>query len=408
MTGRSEDVKVLLVDDDPFVLKLLGMQLAQLGFDKVLTSESVDDALVHLNADTADPVGLVVTDLQMPGMDGVEFVRYLHQQAYSGKLLLLSGEDERTMHSVARLAKTLNLDLLGAMSKPVRLDVLAPLLGELSAPATPIQQRGIAVYPVAEIRRAITNGELTAHYQPKIALRDGAVVGVECLARWLHPADGLVFPNQFIAVAEQHGLIDNLTQSVLRIALRQAAQWQQDGVDIKVAVNISMDNLRNLRFPEMVAQALSDNRIGADGLVLEITESQLLYDPAVPLDILSRLRLKRICLSIDDFGTGHSSLAQLRDLPFDELKLDMGFVHGASRNPTQRAILEASIGMARQLGMTTVAEGVEDRDDWDIVKQLGCDIAQGYFCAKPMPGAALLPWMIEWQKRRDELTRPTS
>lgn len=144
--------------------------------------------------------------------------------------------------------------------------------------------------------------------------------------------------------------------------------------------------------------------IPPSSMVLEVTESRLMKDPLVPLDILTRLRLKHIRLSIDDFGTGHSSLAQLRDIPFDELKVDRGFVHGAHCHAPLRAILEASLGMARQLGMKTVAEGVEDRLDWDFLRTAGCDLAQGYFIAKPMPAERIVDWMPEWGSRRHELS----
>jgi EAL domain-containing protein (putative c-di-GMP-specific phosphodiesterase class I) len=143
--------------------------------------------------------------------------------------------------------------------------------------------------------------------------------------------------------------------------------------------------------------------VAVDRLVLEVTERQAMRDPMVLLDIATRLRLKRIGLSLDDFGTGYSSLAQMRDMPFDELKIDRGFVHGASRDPSLRAILEANLGMARQLGLRTVAEGVEDRDDWTCLGELGCDLAQGYFVARPMPAAEIANWARGWRGRHREL-----
>jgi EAL domain-containing protein (putative c-di-GMP-specific phosphodiesterase class I) len=181
--------------------------------------------------------------------------------------------------------------------------------------------------------------------------------------------------------------------------LRQARLWQDAGLRLHLAVNVSMDNLAALEFPDFVAHEADAAGVAASSLVLEVTESRLMKNPLAALDILTRLRLKRIRLSIDDFGTGHSSLAQLRDIPFDELKVDHGFVHGACKDASLKAIVEASLGMARQLGMQTVAEGVEDQADWDFLHSAGCDLAQGYFVARPMPAADLPGWIARWEHR---------
>ena len=175
------------------------------------------------------------------------------------------------------------------------------------------------------------------------------------------------------------------------------------GLEIPVAINVSMDNLAALDFPDVVARLANEAGVGLNTVVLEVTESRLMKDARGPLEILTRLRLKRIGLSIDDFGTGHSSLAQLRDIPFDELKLDRSFVGGAARDPALRAIIESTLVMAHQLDMKVVAEGVEDRCDWDFLRGLGCDVAQGYFIGRPMPATELPAWRAGWETRRCEL-----
>jgi len=164
-------------------------------------------------------------------------------------------------------------------------------------------------------------------------------------------------------------------------------------LDLSVAVNVSMANLTALDFPDFVSEQARLKGLPPASIVLEVTESQLMRDLRAPLEILTRLRLKRFRLSIDDFGTGHSSLAQLRDLPFDELKIDRSFVHGAHNNEILRAIFQASLGLAKQLGMATVAEGVEDSDDADFVRSTGCDLAQGYLIAKPMAASQVEAWV---------------
>lgn len=246
-------------------------------------------------------------------------------------------------------------------------------------------------------------GELFNVYQPQVELATGQVAGVETLVRWQHPEDGLVGPEHFIPLAEEHHLIDDLTRSMLGHALLQARAWTEAGLRLHVGVNISMDNLGALDFPDFVARALVTAGVPPEQLVLEVTESRLMTNALSALDILTRLRLKHIGLSIDDFGTGHSSLAQLRDIPFDELKLDKGFVHGAHHDISNRAILEANLGMARQLGMRSVAEGVEDRADWDLLQRMRCDLAQGYFISRPMAGSEIPGWIAQWEPRRIEL-----
>lgn len=395
-------MRILLVDDEPFMLKLLANQLARLGCDDVVAFEHAEDALVELKRDAA-AVSLVLCDLQMPNMDGVELLRHLARLGYEGGLVLVSGEDRRILRTVQNLATAHGLNVVGCLHKPVSLEQLQQVLaGTISRSATAVRASRKS-YDAEELRRAIAGGELVNHYQPKVEIATGSVAGVETLVRWRHPQDGMVYPDQFISTAEQHGLIHDLTRAVLTDALRQARVWHDMGLDLHVAVNVSMDNLGALDFPDFVARAVAKVGIPLTSLVLEVTESRLMQDLLAPLDILTRLRLKHIGLSIDDFGTGHSSLAQLRDIPFDELKVDKGFIHGAGRDASMRAIVEASLAMARQLDMRTVAEGVEDEADWNFVRSAGCDIAQGYYIAKPMPAEALAGWITAWNSGRPTL-----
>ncbi|MHB1240594.1 MAG: EAL domain-containing response regulator [Gammaproteobacteria bacterium] len=397
-------MQIMLIDDEPFALRLLARQLANLGFAEVIEFERADDALAVLENDIA-AIGLVFCDLQMPEFDGVEFVRHVARIKYGGGLVLVSGEDERILKTAKTLAEAHQLNVLGALHKPVAPEALRKILYSQPSSPAPVTADYSArkTYDAEELRDAITNGELINYYQPKVEVASGRVFGVESLVRWRHPENGLVFPDQFITTAEKHGLIDELTRVVLTTALRQARIWQDAGLSLSVAVNVSMENLGTLEFPDWVAREASDAKVPLANLVLEVTESQLMKSPLTALEILTRLRLKNIGLSIDDFGTGYSSLAQLRDIPFGELKVDQGFVHGAHKDESRRAIFEASLTMARQLGMKTVAEGVEDQEDWDFLRASTCDLAQGYFIARPMPAENLADWIVEWNARRDGL-----
>ncbi|MBD8880873.1 EAL domain-containing response regulator [Rhodanobacter sp. 7MK24] len=401
-------MKALLVDDDPFILKLLSLQLRTVGMHVEMICHSSGQAALDLLEHDRD-IGIVFCDLQMPGMDGVEFVRHLVRLAYAGSLVLVSGENPRTRQAVEQLARAHGLHVLGTLGKPVTTESLLQVLAT-GNPASPSPDSATPAprYTPAELQRAISQGELRNHYQPKVELATGKVVGLEVLARWQHPRDGLVMPCHFIPMSEKHGLVGPLSVEVTRKALHDLRHWLDAGHRFDLAINVPLGSVSSLDYPEILLEQAHVAGVPMHHLVLEITETQLMDDPQVQLDVLSRLRLKQVKLSIDDFGTGYSSLAQLRDLPFDELKIDRGFVHGASHNASLRAILEASLSLARDMGLRTVAEGVEDREDWDLLRAAGCDMVQGYLVAKPMRGDQVDGWLAEWETRRSTLIPPAS
>lgn len=402
----SKDInvgRVLIIDDDPLMLQAIELQLSRLGVRDAVTCESASEALMKVFDPHQDAFTLVICDLQMPVMDGVEFVRRLADGGFAGGLMLLSGEDARTLQAATLLAKTYHLNFLGSLSKPVPLDRLRQALEGFEPSIAKAIAPDHKNYTPEQLAQGIDLGQMVIYYQPKVSVQDGTLFGLEAMVRWEHPQDGLISPDHFITLAEDNDLIDRLTQEVLEQSVRQIAQWRQHGLVVKVSVNVSMDNLHALDFPEMLAKILQRNAVDPRQLVLEITESRLMHNPNKVLDIVTRLRLKRIGLALDDFGTGHSSLAQLRDMPFDELKLDRSFVHDAVGDTVRAAILHGSIQMARQLQMDWVAEGVEDRADWRYLRQFGGGYAQGYFVSKPMLPGLLQEWLGEWQERFTKL-----
>ena len=400
-------MRVLVIDDDPFARSLLASQLSELAIQEVELVDSGEAALSRL-ARGMPAFDALIVDLNMPGMDGVQFLRHLARQRFRGGLVLVSGEDADILRSVAKLASARRLRVAGTLHKPIALESLGQALGAVPTFAESTVMGDMRrTYDEQDLRKAIATGQLVNFYQPQVRMIDGAVAGVEALVRWQHPDDGLVFPSDFIPLVEQSGLSDELAGAVLAGALRAARQWRGAGLELRVSVNVAMDNLFALDLPEKVVNAAAEAGVPAECVVLEITESQVTRDLDRLLDVATRLRLKRVGLAIDDFGTGYSSLAQLRDVPFDELKLDRSFVHGASSNPQLQAILRATLDMARQLGLRTVAEGVEDREDWDNLRDMACDFAQGYLIARPMPAEAILNWSSDWRaKGHQRLVKP--
>ena len=245
----------------------------------------------------------------------------------------------------------------------------------------------------SELREAISNGELTVHYQPKADLTTDRIESVEALARWHHPRRGMVSPAEFIPLAEQTGLIVDLTHQVLRSALAQCRGWRDAGHRISVAVNISPRILHDSRLPERLAAMLDDAGLEPAALTLEITESDLMADPARATDILLRLSSMGITLSVDDLGTGYSSLAYLKRLPVHEVKIDRSFVMGMGTDDDDAAIVEAVVALGQRLGKRVVAEGVEDEQTYRRLAAMGCDVAQGYWLSRPMPAADVLSWL---------------
>lgn len=392
-------MKILLIDDDPFSLRLLSIQLRAFGLSRhgyvdILSCSSGAEACELLARE--QDVALVFCDLQMPGMDGVELLRYLERTGYAGGLVLFSGEHARTLQAVGQLAKALGLDLLGTIGKPVSREALQALLERALPPEAARPRRGNGQDPgvsAEEVASAIARGEVVNHYQPKVELATGTIVGMEALARWRHPSLGLIAPQ---ALAPLHGdaeLARTMAMGVARQAFRDLRQLHQLGHRIDLAINLSLAALSSIDFPDVLAGEAEAAGVPLHCLVLEVTEGRLMDEPQLQLDILSRLRLKRVRLSMDDFGTGYSCLSQLRDLPFDELKIDRSVVHGMSKDSSLRAMVETSLALGGELGIQAVAEGIEEGDDLELLRELGCHMGQGPLFGGAMPIHEFAGWL---------------
>ena len=399
MTEDEEDItqfsiKLLLVDDDYIMHRVMTVMLNDLGVSGVLNAMSGPAALDILEQN-GGRIDVVICDLNMPEMDGIEFIRHLAKRQYTGSLILTSGEDLRILKTVEKLAIEHNLQMLGVLEKPATPAKISELLESLDQ----VRQEGtmmmVDAFSLKELEHAIEADELDTYFQPKVDAKSGLVVGVEALVRWNHPIKGLIRPDAFIPMAEENGLISKLTDVVCNKALEYASQLKQKNYNLNIAINLSVDFLKDLDWPDRISNRLEQGGLEASSITFEITESRLMEHISVALDILSRLSLKRFNLSIDDFGTGYSSMEQLQRIPFNEFKIDRAFVHGAARETSARAILESSVLLAKKLDMKVVAEGVEDQQDWDLVSEIGCDQIQGYCVSRPLSFTHLLKWLNE-------------
>jgi len=250
--------------------------------------------------------------------------------------------------------------------------------------------------------RALINGRLRMVYQPKVSLVDGRLRRVEALVRWDDPELGAISPSKFVPLAEKHGLIDQLTHWGLRTTLRQWLSWREKGLDTCLAFNISALSLDHLDFPDLVERMCTALEVPTDRLVLELTEGAT--QPLVKLmDTLTRFRIKGIGLAIDDFGVGYSTLMQLRQLPFTELKIDRFFVDDAPTSKDSELIVKSIIDLAHGLGLTVTAEGIETAEQMILLRDLGCDVAQGFFVARPLEPNKVQDWIVEWRERWENL-----
>jgi EAL domain-containing protein (putative c-di-GMP-specific phosphodiesterase class I) len=251
---------------------------------------------------------------------------------------------------------------------------------------------------LSSFRRALEEQRLNMVYQPKVGAREGKLIRVEALVRWDDPELGPIEPSRFVPLAEEHGLIDELTQWGLRTILRQWLDWREEGIDTHLAFNISALSLQHLDFPDLVERMCRALDVPTDRLALELTEGAT--QPLVKLmDTLTRFRIKGIGLAIDDFGTGYSSMLQLRRLPFTEVKIDQAFVADVAHSRDSRLIVQSIIELAHGLGLTATAEGVETEEQLRVVHELGCDVVQGYLISPPLPPEKLKAWRDEFRER---------
>lgn len=245
---------------------------------------------------------------------------------------------------------------------------------------------------MGELREAIINNELVAYYQPKIDIKTGKIKELEALVRWKHKVHGLVQPDDFIPMAEQTGLIKQLTLWILHESLMQCAKWNDEGFELRVSVNLSANDLMDVELPETITRTLNAHNVPPEKLLLEITESAVMLDPNRALEVLTNLSTLGVRLSVDDFGTGYSSLSYLSKLPVSELKIDKSFVMGMENNSNNTVIVQATIDLGHNLGLEVVAEGVETASSISLLQPLGCDTLQGYYFTKPLSAQEFNTW----------------
>lgn len=381
---------VLVIDDEIEIGRLIEAAAEELGLAcTILTSA------LQMDSELDPGTVAVVVDLMMPDMDGIELVRQLAARGCNVPVVLMSGHDRSVLRSAEEMARALGLRTAGPLRKPFRIAEVEALLAGVTAAgiewdSAPATRAG----PLDEetLRAAIRDRAVVIHYQPQVRLSTGEVTGVEALVRLHVPQRGLVYPDQFIATTERLGLIDELTGVVMDRSLQEFARIHQLA-GATLSVNVSASSLVDLELPDRIARRAEKAGLPMSRLIVEITESGLIQEFAKALDVLARLRLRGAGVAIDDLGTGYSSMAQLRRVPCTEVKIDRSFVKDMLFDEGAMALVEELISLANRLNLKLVAEGVETEQQAQALLAAGCEYAQGYHFARPLPPAELANWV---------------
>jgi EAL domain-containing protein (putative c-di-GMP-specific phosphodiesterase class I)/CheY-like chemotaxis protein len=391
-----DQLRFIVAEDHEFQRKMLVRMLTALGAKSVNAAEDGKSAL-EIFKDPARSADIIISDLDMPGMDGMEFMRHIGEAAIPVSVIISSALEAGLIHSVETMTRAYGITLLGAIEKPATPEKLAALIAKYSPPkagaARPIGPK----FSLDEIRHGLAEAQFEPFFQAKVSLASGAVMGAEALARWRHPKEGIIAPYAFITAMEDGGLIDDLTWVMLEKSAAFCRNWARRGLDATVSINLSLKSLDEAGLADRITERVAAQGLPPQKVVLEITETTAMTDVARALENLTRLRMKGFGLSIDDYGTGYSSIQQLSRIPFSELKIDQSFVLSAIEKPSSKVILESSLDMAKKLKLKSVAEGVETRAHWNLLQSVGCDMAQGYFISKPMAAAVFEDWALEWR-----------
>ena len=378
--------RLLIVDDEPAICTIITRVAEPLGFEV----RSLNDSGLFLQTLKEFRPSLLILDLKMPGVDGVQLLHQVKEGHSEAQVMVISGMDQRVLNTAEKLGRSQGLRMLGVLQKPLQRPDLERRLKE----ALCVRQ----TYSRAELMLALRARQFVVHYQPKITRTTEAwrVNGAEALVRWQHPKDGLLAPGTFLPLMEEYRLIEQLTDFVLDSAIEQAAAWHKAGLQLKVAVNLSASLVEDLDFPDRLTALLQKHGLPGHRLAIELTESTAMADATKAMDIFLRLCVNDVSLSIDDFGTGFSSLQQLYQLPFDELKIDRMFIGGLPDDEEARAIVRATVDMAHALNIKVCAEGVETREALHYLESVNCDRAQGFLIGAAVPAGEIERIVLDW------------
>lgn len=365
--------RVMVVDDDLRIHTAMGMVLENAGYDHIsVLPQKLEERLT-----TFHPTE-VILDLSMPGFDGIEVLGLLRMHGYQGRVIVMSGSDQDVIETARRIGQSYGLRMGSGLQKPLRArDILAAVRSE--------DEMAPASGPMSEIARGFTNGEFCFHYQPKYDLRTRSLAGFESLVRWQHPDKGLLLPADFLAQLASGGYRSELARAALKDAVAQLEAWHEVGCTTSMSINIALEDATDPAFLLQLTAAVNAMSAPPASLTIELLEGATSVDLFAAAATLTRVRLLGVNVSIDDFGTQSSSLARLQHLPANEIKIDRTFVTNLQKFRQDQIIVRSILTMARELGLSTVVEGIEDQATMQTLLEMGCVYGQGWYFAKAMP-----------------------
>jgi EAL domain-containing protein (putative c-di-GMP-specific phosphodiesterase class I) len=389
----------VLVTDDSWTQRANAVAVVRsLGAAEVFEAADGVEALAVLEVETG--IDLVLCDLEMPRMDGVALIGEIAARGLNPDLLILSSMEGGILESVKHMALSYGLMSSAVLPKPVSKEQLIAVLSAPPFAGKTFAAGAAGLAPGAltlgEIRAGMQNREFECHYQPQVAMQGGHMKGVEALVRWRHPELGLLRPGLFLPQMEEDTeTMSDLTLRILQEVAVKRAEWHQSGVDPDISVNLSATSLNTAGFADRIFEMAEQQGLDPRKMILEVTESASISNLGHTLSNLARLRIRGFRLSIDDFGTGYATYEQLEKIPFTELKIDMSITKQLPTSRKHLILAKSLLQLAQDLRLDTVAEGIETKESWAVLKASGCNCGQGYFLARPMPGGQIPAWTLQ-------------
>ena len=397
MTSKNLNwLNVLLVDDSTTILKYVANVLeTNFNIVNIHCASSAPEAMQILRQ--SKNINVLFLDLNMPNVDGIQLLAKISKLKYTGYIVLMSGISTRVISSVEQLTKNYGLNYIGTLLKPMHESDFPAIIDKLGV--TNSKKQAVESLKTYEIVRAIKNDDIQVLYQPQIHLTTREFIGVEALCRMNHPRLGTVSPDQFINKAEESELIIHITLAVLKKSFSAWQRWHKLGLTIKLAINASPIALQQKEFADTIFNLLKRYSVPAKMLCIEVTESILADNQQQELMNLNRLNMRGVEIALDDFGKDNSTVDRLQKLPLTYLKLDKSYFIDNKNSLGQLSLINTSLSLANKLNIKTIAEGIEDSESMNLVTEMGCDFAQGYYISKPISADKLLEWHHSWSDK---------
>jgi len=387
----------LVAEGEPVQRELMVGMLRHMGAQQVTAVADGPTAMLHLEGGIDTPIDILLMDLDMPGLDGLDLIRRTGELAGNTGVIVTGTQSSELMFSVETMAQAYGVNMLGTAGRPLSAAKLESLIDNFAPFVRPAEETPPVEFTFAEVGRGLQADEFDPFFQPKIELETGQIKGLEMFARWRHPQHGVLGPGAFMPVLEAANRIDFLDWNMIEKSVAACRVLHDRGIPISFSINVDQSTLSHPQFIAQITACLERHRILAGYITFEISERSVLKADPHLLERLLRLRMMGFGLAIDDYGTGRSNLQLLAAIPFSELKIDRSFVDGASKRRALSTVLKSYLGLARSLDRRSTAVGVETKQDWDFLQGLGCTYAQGYYIASPMPVEEVPTWLNEWR-----------